>query len=235
MEEPERRVGGVIEAGLLPFGEHVGDQPVLDVLRKRAQNPARFRDAAGCQREALQADHGVAAPVGKPVVTRDHGAKFLARGVGARGVLGAARGQNQKLIGRQRQFRAEASRTVGCALASSVSRRPCSASKAASGRGSASNFPRFGGGDELQLLAGPKVEAKITGAPHGALRFVAARLLGTKENVVDDFPVGGKRHCGRTNHPQRRAVSSARANLIAFFRHRHRVLLCQRSTHMSVV
>ena len=42
VEEPERRVGGVVEAFLSAFGEHVGDQAVADVVGEGAEDVAGF-------------------------------------------------------------------------------------------------------------------------------------------------------------------------------------------------
>ena len=40
VEEPQRRVGGVIQALARAVGEHVRDQAVADVVRERAQDVA---------------------------------------------------------------------------------------------------------------------------------------------------------------------------------------------------
>ena len=81
VEEPERRVGGVVERRPLAFGKQVGDQPVADVVGERAEDVAGLGVPAGGQRQAFEADHGVAAPVGEPVIAGDHGADFVAGGV----------------------------------------------------------------------------------------------------------------------------------------------------------
>ena len=47
MKEPERRVGGVIEALLCAIGEHVWDQTVTNVVSERAKNVTRFEPATG--------------------------------------------------------------------------------------------------------------------------------------------------------------------------------------------
>ena len=40
VEEPQRGIGRVVQAFLLAFGKHVGDQAVADVMGEGAQNPA---------------------------------------------------------------------------------------------------------------------------------------------------------------------------------------------------
>src|SRR5256885_1257262 len=57
VEEPERGIGGVVEALRLAFGKMVWYQAVADVLRKRPQNVARLGVAAGHQGQAFEADH----------------------------------------------------------------------------------------------------------------------------------------------------------------------------------
>ena len=69
-EEPEGGVDGVVFGRLAGIGEAVG-QHALSVWRaKCAGSPARFR-AAGDEGQAGQGDHGVAAPVGEPVIAGD--------------------------------------------------------------------------------------------------------------------------------------------------------------------
>ena len=43
VEEPEGRVGGVVEPFLFAVGKHVWDQAVADVMREGAQNVAGFQ------------------------------------------------------------------------------------------------------------------------------------------------------------------------------------------------
>ena len=115
VEEPEGGVGGVVEALLLALGEHVGDQAVADVVGEGAEDVAGLRGAAGGQGQPFEADHRVAAPVGEPVVAGDDGADLLAGGVGAGGVLDAAGGRDQELVGGQHE--------LGVELAASPRRR----------------------------------------------------------------------------------------------------------------
>ena len=52
----------------------------------------------------FEADHGVAAPVGEPVIAGDHGADFIAGGMGAGGILDSTRGYDQELVGGQHKL-----------------------------------------------------------------------------------------------------------------------------------
>ena len=88
VEEPERGVGRVIQAFPLAFGKEVRDEPVADVEGKGAEDRARLGMPAGEQRQPLEADHRVAAPVGEPVVAGDDRARLAAAGPRARLVVG---------------------------------------------------------------------------------------------------------------------------------------------------
>ena len=46
--------------------------------------------AAGAERQPFEADHRVAAPIGKPVIAGDDGPDFFAGSVGPRGIGDAA-------------------------------------------------------------------------------------------------------------------------------------------------
>ena len=87
-------------------------------MGERSQDVAGFGVAAGGQRQSFEADHGVAAPVGEPVVAGDDGADFVARGLGPGGVLLPAVGRDQELVGGQDKLPRRPLRTAGCAAAS---------------------------------------------------------------------------------------------------------------------
>ena len=85
MKEPQSGVSRVIETLFLSFREHIRDKSIADVESECAQNPCGFGIASSRKRKALKADHGVAAPVRKPVVAGDDGAQFVTGGAGALG------------------------------------------------------------------------------------------------------------------------------------------------------
>ena len=89
------------------LGKHVGDEAVSEVLGERAKDVASLDRAPGDQRQPLEADHRVPAPVGKPVVARHDGSHFVSHGEGARDVAHTTGGPGDELIGRQDEVRAE--------------------------------------------------------------------------------------------------------------------------------
>ena len=116
VEEPERRVRRVIEAFLLPLGEHVRDQAVADVVRGRSQDVPSLDVAARRERQPFEADHRVAAPVGEPVVSGDDRAYFVSVRVGARGFIRASGRRDDELIGGEHELPANAFARVGRCL-----------------------------------------------------------------------------------------------------------------------
>src|ERR1700722_13487233 len=98
VKKPQRRVGGVIEAGFLSFREQIGDQSVANVMREGAQDPPRFGAAASDQRQTFQADHGVAAPIAEPVIAGDYGADLFPGSARPHPILMPARRLEQELI-----------------------------------------------------------------------------------------------------------------------------------------
>ena len=48
VEEPQRRVGGVIQPLALALGKHVRDEPVAHVVRERAQDVAGLAEPVAC-------------------------------------------------------------------------------------------------------------------------------------------------------------------------------------------
>ncbi len=104
MEEPQRRVGRVVQALALAVREHVGDQPVARVLRERPKDQRRFARAASRQRQTFQADHRVASPVREPVIAGNHGSRLGAVRQRPGRVIGTCRRRDEELIGREDEF-----------------------------------------------------------------------------------------------------------------------------------
>ena len=119
VEEPERGVGGVVESLLLALGEEVGDEAVADVVGEGAEDVAGLAVPAGAEGQPLQADHGVAAPVGEPVVAGDDGAHLVAGRAGAGRLLDAAGRRDDELVGRQHQLAGQAGARLGGACVTS--------------------------------------------------------------------------------------------------------------------
>ncbi len=68
--KPERGIHGVVLRWLIGIRKHVGDQALIAVLGKQAEDLQCGVEAFGCQRQARQRDHGVPPPIGKPWITR---------------------------------------------------------------------------------------------------------------------------------------------------------------------
>src|SRR5271166_1347090 len=116
----------MVKAVGLAFREQVGNEPVADVVGEGAEDVPGLGGPASGQGQALEADHGVAAPVGEPVIAGDHGADFLAGGMRAGGILDSTRGYNQELVRGQDKLVVKCTVVAGCrsGLAAVVGKNP---------------------------------------------------------------------------------------------------------------
>src|SRR5690349_239901 len=87
VKKPKRRIGGVIKTLPLSIREHVWDEPVADIRGEGSQDISGLQTTASNERETLQRNHGVASPVGEPMIAGDDCSDFVARSMGARGFL----------------------------------------------------------------------------------------------------------------------------------------------------
>ncbi len=78
VEKPKGRICGIISTFLRDIGKHVRNQTVPDIMGESVQDVTSFQPATGQKRQTFQADHGVAAPIGKPMISGDDGARFVA-------------------------------------------------------------------------------------------------------------------------------------------------------------
>ena len=183
VEEPERGVGRVIEAFLLALGEHIGDQAVADVVGEGAQDVAGLAVPAGRQRQAFQADHGVAAPVGEPVVAGDDRADLVAGGARAGRILDAAGRRDEELIGRQHKARAG----DDCTRRSAPLQQPLAPlvfrGEGLCGRQRVDRFPRFRRSDQGGIRLARQIDAEVARRPERAGVIVAAALLDAVQDV----------------------------------------------------
>src|SRR4051794_5443572 len=76
--------------------ETCSDQTVRDIVSERAKNERRLALPARLEREPLEADHRVPAPVREPVITGDHGADLIAHRRCTRGVGDASVRRNDE-------------------------------------------------------------------------------------------------------------------------------------------
>src|SRR5690606_27180869 len=83
------------------------DQAVTHVTRERVQDGGGLVMAARADRQPLEADHRVAAPVGEPVIARDDRAAAIACAPRVRDVLLASDRNDQEGVGRENQFPGE--------------------------------------------------------------------------------------------------------------------------------
>ena len=70
-----------------------------------AQDVTSLEQSTCDQGQAFQTDHRVASPIREPVISGDHGADFIARGVRACGVFKSPGRRNDKLVGGKNQLR----------------------------------------------------------------------------------------------------------------------------------
>ena len=92
MEEPERGVGRVVFSLFRNIRKHVRDQSVPNVIGKCAQDVTCLQPSASRQGQPLEADHGIAAPVGEPMVSGDDGTNLITGGMSASGFFEATSG-----------------------------------------------------------------------------------------------------------------------------------------------
>src|SRR3954471_17359815 len=79
VKEPESGIGRMVKAFILAFRKHVGDEPIANVMREGPQDVSGLGMATGREREPFEADHGVASPVGKPVISGDYRSNLITR------------------------------------------------------------------------------------------------------------------------------------------------------------
>src|SRR5262249_61802955 len=78
MEEPKGCVGRVIQTVSRTLRKQIRQKPIPKVMGKGQENSTGFRAPTCGQRQSLEADHRVPAPIGKPVVSRDDASCVIA-------------------------------------------------------------------------------------------------------------------------------------------------------------
>src|SRR4051812_3194426 len=73
-------------------------------MRECTQYVARFEVAPADQRQSFKTDHRVAAPVGEPVVARNHGSYFVTGCVRPGGIANPRLWSNDELIRGENEF-----------------------------------------------------------------------------------------------------------------------------------
>ena len=200
VEEPHRRVGGMVETLGIAFREHVRDQPALHVIGEGAQDPLGFPVPSGDQGQPLERDHRVAAPVGEPVVAGDDGAHLVALGMGARDVGDPADRGDDERIGREHEFAAEPVADFRLGHRDQPP-PPLDLEPARLIRGQRRHrVPVLGAGDQRHGAVRPQFGREIARAPHPAMRLVAALGLGSVQMLVPLAAIGGERAALATGH-----------------------------------
>ena len=201
MKEPERRVGRIVETLLVAFGEQIRNQPVAEMMRKRHQQTARLGDPAGADRQAFEADHRVAAPVGEPVIAGDDASRFPAGGPGARRLGGTGRRLDHELIRREHELGARRARAHGSGGSQQTRSATDFRGECGIGRKSVQIGRALSGCDERRPLALGQIELEIPRTPGVADRGVPALFF---EQVGHVF-----RHLG-VQREGRRVVAQAK-------------------------
>src|SRR5205823_8532300 len=98
MKIPQGGIGRVVQTLLLALRKQVRDQTFVDVMRERPQNVSCLDVAARSQGQSLEADHGVAAPICKPMIAGNHGANVVSGSMRSRSVGNAEIGRDDELV-----------------------------------------------------------------------------------------------------------------------------------------
>src|SRR5919109_2874466 len=91
----------MIQTRVFALGKQVGDEPVADEACEGPQNPTGLDVPARRERESFQADHGITAPVGEPVVPGDDAALLISKRMSACGIRRTASRADDELAGGQ--------------------------------------------------------------------------------------------------------------------------------------
>ncbi len=158
-----------------------------------AQDGTRVVVPTRHQRQPFEANHGVAAPVGEPVIAGDDGARLVAGRLRPRRLLDTAGRRDEKLIGRQRPFAAgSGSRRRGGlrqqAPPSFVFGLPRHVRRQRVHR-----LPFFRRGHESDVVVRGQIDAKMSWTPQLAARLVAAFFFQPIQKRLRSLALHGER------------------------------------------
>jgi hypothetical protein len=235
VKEPERRIRGVVQGRFVSLGEEIRDEAVTYVVRERPEDITRLEMPARHQGEPLEADHGVAPPVGEPVIAGYHAPDLVAGGPGARRILHAADRRDDELVGRQHQLRRESATRLR------HRRRDQPPAPLVLGRPRGGWLERSHGLPTLYRchqgggVVSGQVQAEVAGAPQLADSVIAAPLLDAVQDLLDRPLVDRERRgVGREIEPKRRQRIS-HADLVSAFCRGHDRPTWQRFVHGRVM
>jgi len=219
-----RRVGGVVQPFTRAVRKHVGDETLADVMAEGAQDGSGLAIAARRERQPLQADHRVAAPVGEPVIPRNDRPCLFPGGARPRRFVRAARRRDDELIGRQYQLCRQ--RIVVCDRGTiDEAHAPLGLR---SGRGFRSecldDFPRLGRGHERDIPLGAEVRAEVPRTPERTDELISADPFHPVRDVFGPGVQCEGAAFAVQQQPQRRQVRPG-AHLVSAVHRRHRELL----------
>src|SRR5215475_10375511 len=75
-EKPERRVDGVVFGRFTGIRESIREHAPIDALSESLENVASDLGPARRKSQAGKRDHGIASPIGEPVIAGDYRMKF---------------------------------------------------------------------------------------------------------------------------------------------------------------
>ena len=139
--------------------------------------------AARHERQPLEADHRVAAPVGEPVIAGDDGADLLARRTRPRRFVGASGRRDDELVGRKHQLRGEAILVRRCGAIDQTAAPAGLGTSRLLGRERLHHVPGLRRRHEGHRPRGCEIRPEIPRTPQRADEFVPANLLHPVRNV----------------------------------------------------
>src|SRR5437868_20163 len=218
VKKPQSRVGGMIKPFLFSIWKHVWDESIANVMRESAQNIPGFQTATGYQRESFQRNHGIASPIGEPMIASDHRSHFIAGGVRASGFFRAtSRGDNELVTGKNELGRKSTARfrqrIIQHFRAPFFFRR-----RRAFGREDINYIPFFRRTDDRGHVSLPHIDMKKSRAPEITFVSVTAALLDTVNHLVNDLRQNRElRAIVCQFYAQRRQAAVRGADFIAIF------------------
>ena len=193
VEEPERRVGGVVEALTASFREHVRDQPVAYVMGEGAQDPPRLDRPPGRERQPFERDHRVAAPIGEPVIAGNDGADFIAFCARPRDIGDAPHRGDEKIVGREDELGSKPGPHHRRGQADETAAALAFEGQRVAGAQRRDGMPWLRRRDKGQRAIGADLSDKIAGAPQPASGLIPPLRLDLEEALPPRAAIGDER------------------------------------------
>ncbi len=204
MEEPQRRVRRVIQPFLLAFREHVRDEPITNVVGEGTKDVPGFEMPAGGERQPLEADHRVAAPVGEPVIAGDDRPHLVAGGTGPCRFLEAPGGGDDELVGGEHEFRSGPASHGRICQGKQPSPPLTFGLQGLFAREHLHRVERLGRGHECGARPARKGDAEVPGTPEIALRLIPAAFFHRVLHLIHPLPLQREAGVPEGQHAERR-------------------------------